>query len=115
MGTKLIIVRYNTLKSVYFDVNKGVSIKNYVYILFKFLRPLPGGVKHAQNLDLFAFYSVWHDIGQSWNNQLQCPSHATRSAQLRVIFKLADGVPYPLRHFQCSSPVVSSDIVLNTL
>jgi hypothetical protein len=45
-------------------------------ILFKFFRPLPGRVEHAQNLDLFAFYSVWHDIGQSWNNQLQCPSHA---------------------------------------
>ena len=36
---------------------------SYCGILFKFLRPFSGCVKHAQNLDLFAFYSVWHDIG----------------------------------------------------
>jgi hypothetical protein len=55
---------------------RALAAYTFCCVLFKFFRPLPGRVEHAQNLDLFAFYSVWHDIGQSWNNQLQCPSHA---------------------------------------
>ena len=83
--------------------------------LFKPLRPLPCGMKYTQNLDLFTFYPVRHDIGQSRDNQLQGSPHAPCSAQFRVLLKLVNGMPYPLCDFPCSTPVVSGDIVLNTL
>src|SRR5882672_1776175 len=57
-------------------------------------RPAPGGVKHAQDLDVVVAHAVGDDIRQVPDHELACPQHAPGPSQRDVTgeqyFRLVD-------------------------
>ena len=75
------------------------------------MRPFPGAVKDAQDLNLLAYDSIGNQIAGFWQHKFARPRDTAHPAQLGIGLEAGQRLINSSYYQGCSFPVVPSDVI----